>query len=171
MSFNNITLRKLSASDINAFYEWASDSQVAKNLTWNPYQSKKEALAFLTTIVDLHPWFMAICLDGKPIGSITLERKNGASQCRAELGYVLTRSYWGKGLMTKAVKLAIEQGFSDLNVVRIEAFVDPMNKASARVLEKAGFVKEGYLRNYLVFKGEVKDRLLYSYLPLRHQIG
>ena len=68
------------------------------------------------------------------------------------------RKYWGNGFATQAVGLAIGKGFEDLGVERIEAFVDPANIASQRVLEKNGFVKEGLLRNWVVQKKVVRVR-------------
>ena len=77
---------------------------------------------------------------------------------------MISRKYWGSGFATQAVRLAVGKGFEDLGVERIEAFVDPTNIASQRVLEKNGFVKEGLLRNWVVQKGAVKDRLVYAIL-------
>ena len=51
-----------------------------------------------------------------------------------------------------------------MNIERIEAFVDPINIGSQRVLEKNGFIQEGLLRNYVIQKGILKDRFIYSFL-------
>ena len=77
---------------------------------------------------------------------------------------MISRKYWGSGFATQAVGLVVGKGFEDLGIERIEAFVDPTNIASQRVLEKNGFVKEGLLRNWVVQKGAVKDRLVYAIL-------
>ena len=115
-------------------------------------------------MVAKHPWFKAICLGKKVIGSITLDKGKGAHSCKAELGYVIARQYWGNGLAIQAIKLAIETDFKDLDIERIEAYVDPANIGSQRVLEKNGFMKEGLLRKCVIQKGIVKDRILYSFL-------
>ncbi|MDP1880004.1 MAG: GNAT family protein [Parachlamydiaceae bacterium] len=95
--------------------------------------------------------------------SITLDKGKGVHSCKAELGYV-ARKYWGNGLVTQAIKLAIETGFRDLDVERIEAYVDPANIGSQRILEKSKFIQEGLLRSYVIQKGVLKERLIYSFI-------
>lgn len=82
--------------------------------------------------------------------------------CRATLGYCIAKKYWGQGIMTIAVKLALSTGFQDLDVMRIEALVQLSNSASRRVLEKAGFQLEGTLLKYIVTKGQVRDCFLFA---------
>lgn len=157
-----ITLRKLNRIDIKYFYVWASDPEVTESLTWNAYTSLEDAEKFLKEVAENHPWCKAICLDGVPIGSITLTPGKGSSACKAELGYVIARAFWGKGITTIAVKKAIESGFNDLGIRRVEALVDPENIASQKVLTKAGLKYEGLLKNYVLFKGCVRDRHMYA---------
>lgn len=157
-----MTLRKLTVGDLDHFYVWASDLEVAKSMTWEAYSSLEEAEKFLNEIAAHHPWFKAICLDGVPIGSITLTQGKGAQACKAEIGFVIAKSYWGKGITTLALKEAINLGFDDLKIQRIEAFVDPENIASQKILIKAGMQLEGLLRNYILFKGKVRDRYIFS---------
>ncbi len=123
---------------------------------------KNEAEKFLKETAEHHLWFKAICIDGVPLGSITLTQGKGAESCKAELGYVLAREYWGKGITTEAVKQAIKIGFDDLEIQRIEALVAPDNIASAKVLVKSGMICEGLLRSCIVFKNIVSDRYIYS---------
>lgn len=159
-----IILKTLTSTDIDDFMEWATDDEVTKHMMWNSYTSRHEAESFLTNVVEKHLWFKAICLGKKVIGSITLDKGKGAHSCKAELGYVIAKKYWGNGCVTQAIKLSIETGFKDLDVERIEAYVDPTNIGSQRVLEKNGFTKEGLLKKSVVQKGTVKDRFLYSLL-------
>jgi [ribosomal protein S5]-alanine N-acetyltransferase len=150
---DEIAFRKLTSEDLHYFYAWASDREVAKTMTWEAYTSINEAEKFLKDVVENHPWFKAIYLDGIPIGSITLNQGKGYSSCRAELGFVLAKKYWGKGIATAAVKKAIKMGFKDLDISRIEALVDPENIASQKVIIKAGMNYEGLLKSYIHFKG------------------
>lgn len=159
-----IVLKTFTIADIDDFMEWATDDEVTEYMMWNSYTLKGDAEDFFKNVVEKHPWFKGICLGKKVIGSITLDKVKGAGCCRAELGYVMAKKYWGSGLATQAVRLAVGKGFEDLGVERIEAFVDHANIASQRVLEKNGFVKEGLLRNWVVQKGAVKDRLIYAIL-------
>ncbi len=164
----SVTLKTFTSANIDDFMEWATDDEVTKYMMWNSYTSRSDAESFFTNVVEKHAWFKAICLGEKVIGSITLDKGKGAHSCKAELGYVISRKYWGNGFATQAIKLAIEMGFSDLDVERIEALVEPNNIGSQRVLEKNGFTKEGLLKKCVVQKGIVKDRFLYSFLKSSH---
>jgi RimJ/RimL family protein N-acetyltransferase len=159
---NSVSLKNLTQENLEDFFLWASDPEVTEHMTWDTYTSKDEALKFLINIAEPHPYFKAIVFEGKVVGSITLSRGKGSSQSTAELGYVLARKYWGRGITTIGAVKAIEEGFSKLLLTRIEALVDPDNIASQRVLEKAGMKQEGLLKNHISFKGQIRDRLLYS---------
>ncbi|XP_008390977.1 uncharacterized protein [Malus domestica] len=87
-------------------------------------------------------------------------------KCRAEIGYALAAEYWGQGIVIRAVKMAITEGFKEFtDLVRMQALILIENKASQRVLEKLGFHMEGLLREYTIHKGTVKDVFMYSLLP------
>lgn len=131
-------------------------------MTWEAYTNEEDALHFLINVAETHPFFKAIVFEGKVVGSITLLPGKGNEACRAELGYVLAKKYWGKGIATAAVIQAIRFGFDELKLSRIEALLDPKNIASRKVLEKAGMQVEGKLKNYMIFKDHVCDRYLFS---------
>jgi ribosomal-protein-alanine N-acetyltransferase len=80
------------------------------------------------------------------IGGIGFDELTIGKSHRAEIGYWMARPYWGKGYMTAVVRRACEFAFSEWGLVKISASVFPFNTASMRVLEKCGFVQEGYLR-------------------------
>ena len=82
----------------------------------------------------------------------------------AELGYWLAEPFWGRGIMTQAVKIITAFAFSELNVLRVFAEPYTTNPTSARVLEKAGFVREGILRANVFKDGKVLDQYLYSFV-------
>ena len=157
-------LKTLTSADLDDFMEWATDDAVTQYMMWDSYTSRNDAEEFFKNVVENHSWFKAVCLGNKVIGSITLDKSKGAHSCKAELGYVIARKYWGNGFATQAIGLALHEGFNDLKVERIEAFVDPTNIGSQRVLEKNGFVKEGLLKKYIIQKGIVKDRFIYAIL-------
>jgi ribosomal-protein-alanine N-acetyltransferase len=86
-------------------------------------------------------------------------------QCRrAEIGFSLQRKHWGSGYMSEAASALIEHAFSTLNLRRIEADIDPRNVASASLLERLGFVREGLLRDRWIVGDEVSDSALYGLL-------
>lgn len=101
----------------------------------------------------------AIDIDGDVVGGIELSKIEGH---RAEIGYWLGERYWRKGIMTEAVKVVTRFGFEKLGLRRIYAGVFPFNKASMRVLEKAGYQLEGILRKNVVKDGRLMDDYLYA---------
>ena len=99
------------------------------------------------------------------LGGIGLERQPDVYRHSAELGYWLGRPHWGRGVATAAVIALCRYGFETLGLARIYAHVFAPNLASARVLEKAGFVLEGRCRDAVIKDGSLLDELLYGLLP------
>ncbi len=83
---------------------------------------------------------------------------------QAEIGYMMHPDHWGKGLMQEAVKVAMDHGFAELALHRIEAYVNAENIASIHLLEKFGFKKEGHFRDFIKEKKGYQDALVYSLL-------
>ena len=83
---------------------------------------------------------------------------------RAEIGYMLLPEYHGKGIVSEAVKEAVNYGFQVMKLHSIEAIIDPDNHASAKVLEKNGFIKEAHLKENEFFNGRFLDSVIYSIL-------
>ncbi len=96
------------------------------------------------------------------IGGIGFHLKYGINSYKDEIGYWLAKDFWNKGIMTKVIKKFCEIGFAENNLIRIEAIVLENNFASARVLEKNGFTKEGLLKKYLLKDGCLLNVLIYS---------
>lgn len=160
-----VTLRRFNLSDLDDYMVWASDDMVSRFLSAKTYTNKSDLLKYIYYVVLPHPWFKAICVGGRPVGSISVRPFGGNERCRGEMGYVLASGHWGKGITTKAVKLALEMVFDELKgLQRVEALVDVENPASQRVLEKAGFKKEGVLRKYMYLKGRIIDMVMYSFV-------
>lgn len=106
----------------------------------------------------------AVTADNKVIGSIGVFRQENIHRQTGELGYCITEEYWGKGIMTEAVKQICTYVFDKSDIIRIYAEPFAYNAASCRVLEKAGFQYEGTLRNNAVKNGKVIDMRMYSLL-------
>ena len=102
---------------------------------------------------------LAIDLDGRVIGGIGLFAMNGH---RAEIGYWLGVKYWGKGIVSGAVKTLTRYALKELKLRRVYAKVFAVNKASARVLQKAGYKYEGRLVKDAVKHGRPVDGLLFA---------
>ncbi|KAL1543263.1 hypothetical protein AAHA92_20263 [Salvia divinorum] len=164
-----ISLRPIKKSDMDDFMVWASDERVTHFCTWDSYTSRDEALHFLNNSAIPHPWYRAICVGDRAVGSISVTPGSGTRSSTAELGYVVAFEHWGKGVATEAVRIVASTIFQEWPLLqRLEAFVDPDNGGSQKVLEKAGFVREGLLRKYMAVKGKSRDRMVYSLLSSLH---
>jgi RimJ/RimL family protein N-acetyltransferase len=105
-------------------------------------------------------WFLIERKDGIKIGLIVLELEGGVQ----EIGYGIIPNERGKGYCTEAVKIAVDYLFLSKPLVRIQAHTNVKNTASQRVLEKAGFRKEGIVRKRIFVRGDWRDEFLYSIL-------
>jgi [ribosomal protein S5]-alanine N-acetyltransferase len=117
-----------------------------------------------------YPYFIFRRSDDVLVGGLTLGQvRRGVAQATS-LGYWMGEPHAGKGHMTDAVRALAPFVFQTLRLRRIEAACLPSNAASIRLLERVGFVREGYARSYLCIAGEWRDHLLYALLatdPLR----
>jgi ribosomal-protein-alanine N-acetyltransferase len=138
-----LELRPLQVTDTETMFVYASDPEVTQFLPWEPATEVESVRPFLEDQVRRRErrdsLGLAILLreTGEMIGStdlMDLRRTRG----EAELGYLLARSYWGRGLMTEAANLTLEHGFHRLRLIRIRAYADADNTGSRRVLEKIG---------------------------------
>ena len=108
--------------------------------------------------------FRAISVDGQIVGNITVECKPDVYRRDCEIGYLLLTEYWSRGIMTEATRLFCTEAFATLDIARISSIVYTPNKASARVLEKNGFVREGIQRQAVCKNGSMYDIYLYGKL-------
>ncbi|GKV40412.1 hypothetical protein SLEP1_g48064 [Rubroshorea leprosula] len=100
-------------------------AKVTRNLRWNTFTSKEEALAYIKDVCIPHPWRRSICIDDHFIGFVSIFPASGNDRCRADIGYGLAVNYWGHGIATEAVKIAVSQVFVDLlEVLRLQAYVN-----------------------------------------------
>lgn len=142
-----LILRPFYQSDLNDFYEYASVKGVGEMAGWNHHQSKEESKSILNNFITEDKTF-AICLkeNGKVIGSIGIEKYGLENELTEffdyqgrEIGYVLSKEYWGKGLMPEAVKRVIDYLFMELNLDFLTCGYYDFNIQSKRVQEKCGF--------------------------------
>ena len=108
--------------------------------------------------------FRAIALDGKVVGSISVECRPDVYHRDCEIGYMLLTEYWSQGIMTEAVRMMCDEAFEKLDIARITGIVYTENEASWKVLEKNGFVREGLQRRSACKKGKMHDIFLYGKL-------
>jgi RimJ/RimL family protein N-acetyltransferase len=127
-----------------------------------PY-SLADAEVFISRVIGEDPeTIFAIANKSEAIGSIGLMLGKDVHRFTAEMGYWLAEPYWGKGIMTDAVRLLTAWAFRELKLHRISAEPYSTNPTSHRVLEKAGFKREGILRSSAFKDGKILDQYLYS---------
>jgi ribosomal-protein-alanine N-acetyltransferase len=97
------------------------------------------------------------------IGNFNLYAFNDANR-RCDVGYALNRDHWGKGYLGEAMTAALDYAFSVLDLNRLEADIDPRNEASAKLLERKGFKKEGFMPERWIVNGEICDTVFYGLL-------
>jgi [ribosomal protein S5]-alanine N-acetyltransferase len=146
----------------------ANNKNISDNLrdgVPSPY-SLTDAQNWLNSIIPENnpPRFFAIISEDNIVGSIGIITKTDIYRKNVEIGYFLDEAYWGKGIVTKAVKAATAYSFSKFEIVRVYAETFADNPASRKVLEKAGFKCEAVLKNYIVKNGVIKDCCIYSVL-------
>ena len=164
-----LELRPWRRSDAADTARYADNPRVAENLRDlfpNPY-TLADAESFIAACLeagDRDQLCRAIVVDGTAAGGISVTAGTDVYRRDAELGYWLGEPFWGRGIMTEAVRRICREAFSRLDIVRIHAAVYARNGASCRVLEKAGFTREGILRQSVYKNGEVLDACLYALL-------
>jgi ribosomal-protein-alanine N-acetyltransferase len=166
-----LLLRPIREADASDLFEIFANPRVSRYLShpaWTDIGSAHELIARTTAAVDAGKYvYLGIerTSDGKLIGECSLF--NLMPQCRrAEVGYTLAEGAWGKGHISEALVVLLEYGFTQLELNRVEADIDPRNVASAKTLEKLGFQKEGLLRERWIVGEEVSDSALYGLLAV-----
>ena len=162
-------IRKWELSDAKDLAAALSNKKVQDNLRDGlpyPYteQDGKEFISAMLSADENETFAFAITVDNMVIGSIGIFRQGNIHRQTAELGYYIAEEYWGKGIMTEAVKQICEYVFAKSDIIRIYAEPFAYNIASCRVLEKVGFQYEGTLRSNAVKNGRVSDMEMYSLL-------
>jgi ribosomal-protein-alanine N-acetyltransferase len=165
-----LLLRKMRLGDAEAMFTYASDPEVTRYVLWDTHRSIEDSESFLCSATegyergDFGGWGVVLKDDGAFVGTCGVDAGYAPEHASAELGYVLSREHWGKGLMPEAVRAVIAFGFEKLSLNRIQARCIAENVASARVMEKAGMTYEGTLRESEFIKGAYRDIKLYSIL-------
>jgi RimJ/RimL family protein N-acetyltransferase len=164
-----LRLRPMGESDIQAHFAVFADPEVARYWSREPWtelaQAEESIKAIMAAGADGSEARFGIELksSGELIGNVGLHHFFEQNR-RCEIGYALASAYWGQGIATEALRAAIRHGFDALDLNRIEADIDPRNIGSARVLEKLGFRKEGYMPERWIVFGEFADTVNYGLL-------
>ena len=139
-----LVLRAFKQNDVDDFFEYAKVDGVGQMAGWMPHKNKKESTDILNKFINDKNIF-AIEKDGKVIGSLGIHnyRENEFPEFlkyrAAEIGFVLSKQYWGQGIMPEAVKRVIDYLFNDLEIQVLFCGYWVKNTQSKRVQEKCGF--------------------------------
>lgn len=160
-----LKLRPWKANDLERLVKIADNKNIADNLTNkfpHPYtkESGKGFIQFANT--NTPPHIMAIEIDGALAGGVGIHPLDDIFCKNAEMGYWLAEEYWGKGLMTQAVKEMVAYGFENFEIDRIFARPFGINIGSQRVLQKAGFILEAKFEKTLYKNGNYYDEHVYG---------
>ena len=160
-------LRALLPEDAPSIAHHANDESVWRNLF--------EGFPHPYTLADAEAWcggvwssptfghVWAIDVDGEAIGCISVVPQQGWMRCNAEAGYWIGRAYWGQGITTEALRLVTAWAWRELpEVTRLIVPIFAWNKASERVAQKCGYVKEADLPRSAIKAGRVIDRVQYA---------
>ncbi len=162
-----VSLRKWKIEDALPLANALNNKKIQDNLRDGlpfPYTvpDAEEFIASMLAADQNTTFARAITVDGALAGSIGVFRKDNVHRLTAEMGYYIAEEYWGKGVMTEAVRQMCAYIFGNTDIVRIFAEPYATNRASCRVLEKAGFAFEGTLRKNAVKNGCLVDMNMYS---------
>ncbi|MDP8227452.1 MAG: GNAT family protein [Candidatus Celaenobacter polaris] len=165
----SLILKKMTLKDAEDLFEYASDPEVTKYITWAPHKSIDDSIDFLKSVLrryennEVSEWGIVYKENNKFIGTCGYVLWVPVHSL-AEIAFALSGEYWGKGLMTEAVKEVIKYGFEKMNLNRIYARCFMENIGSQKVLEKVGMKFEGILREQMFIKSKFSDMKIYSIL-------
>jgi RimJ/RimL family protein N-acetyltransferase len=166
---SRVDLRWLTSEDAPALLDVFGDPEVMEFWSSPPLQNLDDARKLIEGIHrlfasrGLFQWGVCLRDTGEVIGTCTLLNLDPPHR-RAEVGFALRRSAWGRGLGTEAVGLLLRFAFESLQAHRLEADVDPNNERSLRLLERHGFRREGYLRERWHHLGRIHDAIFLGLL-------
>lgn len=162
-----VTLRPFVAGDKERLAELADNVNIFRNLRDgfpHPY-TVPDAERFIAMVRKYDPpRNFVIEFEGEYVGNIGIHPKEDIYRLGSEIGYFLGEAYWHKGIMPRAVRLACDYAFRELDIIRIDTGVFDYNTASQRVLEKCGFVREGVFRKSVIKMGRICDEVRFALL-------
>lgn len=158
------TLREWTCADAESLARHANNPRIAATM--------RDAFPSPYTLADAHRFitmatgqttslFLAIDRGGEAVGGIGVHPLDDVRHRSADIGYWLSESLWGKGIVTDAVRSLLPVAFGRYDIVRLQAGIFSNNPASMRVLEKCGFIREAVHKNAITKNGVLLDEVLY----------
>jgi RimJ/RimL family protein N-acetyltransferase len=157
-------LRPWRPDDLDSLVANASNENVSRGLRDRfPYPyTGSDGRAWLARAVDESDRSWAVEIDGAAVGGVSVHPGSDVHRHSAELGYWLGERYWGRGIMTAVVSRFASRAIDAFNLYRMFATVYANNPASERVLQNAGFEREGVQKSAVVKRGELLDVIVYA---------
>lgn len=167
METERLTFVEVTSEHAGDFRRVMDDPEMGRHTNVPCQPTEKRSVGFVNWMKRLNEsgkgkaW--AIVYEGKVIGFIRLNSIDKRSSS-AMVGYEFAKHFWGRGLATEAVKELVRFCHDELQLHRLEAWVYNGNVASAKVLEKAGFIQEGILRSKAIHRNERRDEWIFGHL-------
>ncbi|HEY4551593.1 MAG TPA: GNAT family protein [Bacillaceae bacterium] len=164
-----LILRKITIQDAAEMYEYSSVPQVYEYVPWETHKTIEDSMGFIEYVLKqyesghLAPWAIELKAEKKMIGTIDFVSRS-PSHYTAEMGFILSKTYWGKGLIKEAAGMVMEFGLEKMDLNRIEASCMSENVQSKRVPHKLGMKLEGISREKHFIKGKFRDMANYALL-------
>ncbi len=160
-------VRSWRTGDVDSIARHADNRKIWVNLRDafpHPYE-KRHARDFIRTMMNREPETnFPIVVDGEAVGGIGYVLHPDVERVSAEIGYWLGEPFWGRGIVTDALKAVTRHAIRTHGLTRVFAVPFAWNAASCRVLEKAGFVLEARLRNSAIKDGKLTDQFQYAFV-------
>ena len=169
LTTERLTLRQMSRADAPALFILRADPEVMKYIPRPLAQSLDDVVEYIDKVNEmvgrheLINWGVTLRDDSQIIGTIGYVGIKPEHYC-AEVGYMLRPDLQGTGLMQEALTAVLDYGFQTLHLHSVEALIDPDNMASACLLERNRFVKEGHFKENEFWDGKFLDTVYYSLL-------
>lgn len=165
LDLGDLRVRSWHKNDLDALVRHANNPKIAANLRDqfpHPY-TRSAGVAYLSEVrsAEVETSF-AVEYEGAAVGGVGFKLGTDVARLSAEMGYWLGEPYWGRGLTTRAVLATCEWAFGNYKLTRIFAMAFSHNVGSMRVLEKAGFEREGLLRRSAIKNGAILDQVLFA---------
>jgi ribosomal-protein-alanine N-acetyltransferase len=165
-----LVLKSITKNDANDIFRMRSDKKIMQFISRPMAASVNDALEYINKIqeslINKYGITWAISLrdnNSSIIGTIGFWRIVN-EHYRAEIGYMLSKDFHGRGIMHEAMQPVLDYGFNVMKLHSVEADADPNNIASIKLLQKNNFVREAYLKENYYFNGEFFDTVIYSLL-------
>ena len=164
---NRLLLRKLIESDVSDMYEYTSNPQVSRYLSWNPHTDIKQTENYIKSVIseydfaNSYVWALDLKEVHKLIGVVRIFDVCYSNK-RGEISYIMNPKFQGKGLMIEAIVTVVDFCFNKLKFNRIQARCTTDNLSSEHVMQKIGMKYEGTLKDYWINKGSPADAKFYA---------